>query len=161
MDEFAHVRKLRVGDVVRVPTWTPHSLMHGVRVVEFQTPTYERYIISFAQQVLTQDHWDSAHAIANMQVDTPAAEVLEEVRAGVERIARFDDFNVWRVDLDACETLSLPAHIPYAVCMCLTAATRIGALELHPEQACFVPRAALPGTSISGRGRLLIAAPGL
>ncbi len=25
---------------------------HGVRVVEFQTPTYERFIISFAQRVL-------------------------------------------------------------------------------------------------------------
>ncbi len=161
MDDFAHVRELRVGDVVRVPTWTPHSLLHGVRVVEFQTPTYERYIISFAQQVLTQDHWDSPHAITNMHIDTPSAEVFEEVRAGVERIARFDDFNVWRVDLDACDGLSLAAQLPYAVCMCLTAPACIGELELQPEQACFLPHAALGSTALSGRGKLLVAAPGL
>ena len=161
MDGFAHVRELRVGDVVRVPTWTPHSLLHGVRVVEFQTPTYERYIISFAQQVLTQNHWDSPHAIAHMHVDAPAAEEFEDVSPGVERIARFDDFNVWRADLWDCGELSLPAHIPYAVCMCLTAAVQVGPLSLDAEQACFVPKRAVTDTAIRGSGKVLIAAPGL
>lgn len=161
MDAFADVRALQVGDVVRVPTWTPHSLMHGVRVVEFQTPTYERFIIAFAQQVLTQDHWDSPHAIAHMHLDRPAAEVFEEVQPGVERIARFDDFNVWRIDLASAGQLQLPQHLPYAVCMCLTAETSVSEIQLQAEQACFVPRAALADTLFTGHGRMLIAAPGL
>lgn len=161
MDAFADVRTLRVGDVVRVPTWTPHSLLHGVRVVEFQTPTYERFIISFAQRVLTQNHWDSPHAIANMHLGRPAAEEFETVQPGVERIARFEDFNVWRVDLGACQALTLPQQIPYAVCMSLSGETRVGDIELQAEQACFVPHAALAGTGLAGDGMLLIAAPGL
>jgi len=161
MDDFAHLRQLQVGDVVRVPTWTPHSLLHGVRVVEFQTPTYERFIISFAQQVVTQDHWDSDHAVANMHIDTPAAESFEQVAPGVERIARFDDFNVWRVDLRTAAPLALPAHIPYAVAMCLSESAALGGLELGAEQACFIPRAAMPHTLLQGPGRVLIAAPGL
>lgn len=161
MDAFAAQRKLRVGDVVRVPTWTPHSLLHGVRVVEFQTPTYERYIISFAQQVLTQDHWDSAYAIAHMHVDAPAPEIFEQVQTGVERVAEFTDFNVWRVDLAAAETLRLPTQIPYAVCMTVTGEARVGALTMSPEQACFIPYAAVEETELSGFGQLLIAAPDL
>ena len=73
MESFTRLLDLRVGDVVRVEPYYPHSLQHGVRVVELQTPTYERFIISFAQQVVTQDHWDSEHAIAHMSLD-PAPE---------------------------------------------------------------------------------------
>ena len=92
MDSFTNLLPLRVGDVVRVPTWTPHSLLHGVRVVEFQTATYERFIISFAQQVVTQKHWDSEHAIANMLLEAPPRESFEAVSEGIERIASFSDF---------------------------------------------------------------------
>jgi hypothetical protein len=59
MNSFTGLRALRVGDVVEVPLLVPHALLHGVRTVEFQTPTYERKILSFAQKVLTQDHWDT------------------------------------------------------------------------------------------------------
>lgn len=161
MNDFANMRELRVGDVVRVPTWTPHSLQHGVRVVEFQTPTYERYIISFAQQVLTQGHWDSSHAISHMHIDAPAPEQFEQVAPGVERIASFEDFNVWRADLETASRLQLPEHIPYAVCMCLTGEVSAGTLALTAEHGCYVPYAALPGTTFTGRGKVLIAAPGL
>jgi len=161
MDSFTNLRALRVGDVVRVPTWTPHSLLHGVRVVEFQTATYERFIISFAQQVVTQQHWDSEHAIANMSLEAPAAEIFEAVSEGIERIACFSDFNVWRVDLDAAGRTELPPNIPYAVCMCITGGLRIGSATLQPEQACFVPYAALTEVALSGTGTVLVAAPNL
>ncbi|MEM9620338.1 MAG: hypothetical protein AAF993_01730 [Pseudomonadota bacterium] len=169
MEAFTQMRALSVGDVVRVPTWTPHALQHGVRVVEFQTPTYERYIISFAQKVVTQDHWDSAHAIAHMHLDAPAAEQFEQVGPGIERIASFADFNVWRADLSACGgELTLPKQLPYAVCMSLAQSIQIcgqeptNPLELAAEEACFVPRAALAQLSIRGpHGQVLIAAPGL
>lgn len=161
MNSFAALREIRIGDVVKVPTWTPHSLQHGVRVVEFQTQTYERFIISFAQRVLTQDHWDSAHAIARMHIDAPLAETFEPVTQGVERIARFDDFNVWRVDFALAEAVELPNNIPYAVCMCLAGKIDIGDTTYSPEQACFIPFSAIASTHIQGEGKLLIAAPNL
>ena len=161
MESFTAMRELRLGDIVRVPTWTPHSLQHGVRVVEFQTPTYERYIISFAQQVLTQDHWDSAHAIDNMHLDTPAAETFESVSPGVDRVASFDDFNVWRADLSLAAPLQLSRDIPYAVCMCLSGTVDIGEISLAAEQACFIPFSALKTTTLANAGQVLIAAPNL
>lgn len=160
MERFTATRSLRVGDVVRVPTWTPHALQHGVRVVEFQTPTYERFILSFAQRVLTQNHWDTAHAVARMILDRPLAEEFEEVAPGVQRIARFEDFNVWRVHQHP--ELSLPRDLPYAVCMGLTGESRIGSLILYPEQAGFLPRQSISRTTIdASAAQLLIAAPGL
>ena len=68
MESFTASVPLRVGDVVQVGTGIPHSLQHGVRVFEFQTPTYERNIISFNQKVLTQDHWDSSYAINTLSL---------------------------------------------------------------------------------------------
>ncbi len=161
MDSFAALRPLAVGDVVSVPTWTPHSLLHGVRVVEFQTPTYERYIISFAQEVVTQKHWDSEHAVTHMHIDAPGPELFEAVSPGIERIAKFDNFNVWRVTLSAMQALTLPDTIPYAVCMALDHNVTVGDLSLAAEQACFVPHAAVSQIELSGTGRVLIAAPGL
>lgn len=158
MEAFTEVRELSVGDVIAVPTWTPHSLQHGVRVVEFQTQTYERYIISFAQKVLTQNHWDTAHAVANMHVDAPAAAVFETVSPGVERIARFEDFNVWRCQ--APSDMALPGNIPYLVAMAL-GHTRIGALTLQHEEAALIPRDALANARIDSAHTVLLAAPGL
>ena len=91
MDAFTNLKSLRPSDVVVVPTWTPHALQHGTRVVEFQTAAYERYIISFAQKVLTQDGWDSERAIARLRLDPPADPAFEEVAPRVDRIASFDD----------------------------------------------------------------------
>lgn len=162
MEAFTDFQPLSVADVVKVPTWTPHALQHGVRVVEFQTATYERFIISFAQQVVTQDHWDSAHAIANMQLDTPQAAQFVQIGEGVEQIVTFDDFNAWRCRGNAASFV-LPSHLPYAVCMAIEAGPVVGDLALDAEEACFVPRKAIHnGANIhTGGGTLLIAAPGL
>ena len=158
MEAFTEVRGLHVGDVVAVPTWTPHALQHGVRVVEFQTATYERFIVSFAQKVITQDHWDSEHAIARMHLDRPQEPAFERVAEGVERIARFDHFNVWRANT---ETLTLPSHIPYGVLMNITGSTCVGGLELRKEEACFIPHDALTTTTIETDGQYVVAAPEL
>jgi hypothetical protein len=139
MERFTELRSLQVGDVVVVPNWVPHSLQHGVRVVEFQTPTYERRIISFAQQVLTQDHWDSERAIMGMKLDAPADAPFESPANGWQRLARFEDFSVWRGLVPAGRTLALPAHPSYALCMAVGGPVRIGPLALAEEQAAFVP----------------------
>src|SRR5690606_35807905 len=72
MNSFIALQPLAVGDVVTVPRLVPHALQHGVRVVEFQTPVYERKILSFGQKVLTQEHWDTVEALTlvDMAADT-------------------------------------------------------------------------------------------
>ena len=157
MEAFSVLEDLEVGDVVTVPTWTPHSLQHGVRVVEFQTPVYERLIVSFAQEVVTQDHWDSKQAVERMHLDPPESATFEQVAEGIERVARFEDFNVWRVR--SKEPVNLPADLPYAVVMNLSDTLTIGDLTLDIEEAALIPKRAL--TKPLNGDQFLIAAPGL
>ncbi len=159
MDAFTNLRNLVEGDVVAVPTWTPHALQHGVRVVEFQTPSYERYIISFAQKVLTQRGWDSEYAIARLSLDPPPEPEIRTLAPGIESIASFDDFGVWRTS----HPVHFPAGLPYALCMAIGGTVGIGALRLGADQACLVPAAALPHhpVTIEGNAQCLIAAPTL
>ncbi|MEZ5595448.1 MAG: hypothetical protein R3E84_03510 [Pseudomonadales bacterium] len=163
MERFTHLRPLRVGDVVHVPAWLPHSLLHGVRVVEFQTPTYERLIVSFAQRVLTQHHWDTENAVAHMALGAGEEQPGEAVAPGIDRIARFDHFNVWRATPQAGR-VSLPTTLPYAVVMPTGNRARVGKLILAPEEAAFIPHAALPDCTLVADAEdafLLIAAPTL
>ncbi len=162
MDSFTHVRELRIGDVVHVPTWFPHALQHGVRVVEFQTATYERLIVSFAQQVLTQDHWNSVAAVAGMSLDPGTEQPAEVVTTGIERIARFDHFNVWRANGSAGE-FALPRSLPYAIVMAVGGKVHAGGLVLDAEDACLIPRAAIAHSRlhVAQDAHALLAAPGL
>ncbi len=163
---FTAERALAVGDVVRVPVWVPHSLQPGVRVVEFQTPTYERFIISSSQKVLTQDGWDSAHAIARMNLDTPPDPPPEPVAPGVNRIVRFQEFSVWQARLSGGGEVIPPASLPYAVALCIAGAVDLPGngtdLRLSEGQAALIPATAL-GRPVraAGRANLLLAAPGL
>ncbi len=104
MNSFVANHPLKVGDVVTVPKLVPHALQHGVRVVEFQTPVYERKILSFGQKVLTQSHWDTEDALelANLDFAQLESPELITVTSGlqIERIVNFDDFEVLRVQLD-------------------------------------------------------------
>ena len=163
MEAFTACAPLQAGDVVTVPPWTPHALQHGVRVVEFQTPTYERRIISFAQKVLTQGHWDSEDAIARMSLDPPLPTPFEPVAPGVERVAAFDDFGVWRAALDPHRPAALPTDAPYALCMAIGGEVQVGDLRLAAEEACLAPKASLQRTRLRGEGgtTCVLAAPGL
>lgn len=168
MESFTAMRELAVGDVVVVPTWLPHSLQHGVRVIEFQTPTYERYILSFAQRVLTQPHWDTAEAVPRMRLEAPPAPAFDEVTPGVENIVTFDDFRVWRARLAPGAELALPDHPSYVLCMVVQGEVNLGGLTLAAEEAAFVPAAALAdGGRVSLRNpggndaTVLLAAPDL
>ena len=99
-EDFSVLRSISVGDVIKIPLHVPHALQHGVRVVEFQTPVYERQIISFAQKVLTQKGWDVASAVRLMQLDTPDdAIVPAHHQEGM--IAEFEDFAVYATTLKA------------------------------------------------------------
>ena len=164
--EFTAEKELSVGDVLSVPTWVPHSLQQGVRVIEFQTPTYERHIISSSQRVLTQDGWDSEVAINGMQLDPPADLTPEPVQPGIDRIVRFDEFSVWRTDLNPDQTIKLPPHASYALAICISGRLTLHGphqdLTLEPDQAAFIPASAI-GLPIRAEeaGLALLAGPDL
>jgi mannose-6-phosphate isomerase class I len=144
MDSFTHMRPLAVGDVVVVPLLMPHSLQHGVRTVEFQTPVYERQILSFAQRVLTQDHWDTPAAVEQMRLAPPEPEpfVCLEQEDGVlvERIVDFSDFEVRRVKIEGSQGLNLAPLQDYALVMVVEGDLAVGDASFGPEQALLMPR---------------------
>lgn len=143
MEAFTQLRPLRVGDVVKVPLYLPHSLQHGVRTVEFQTPVYERQILSFGQKVLTQGHWDTREAVSVMALYPPDTEDLEVLGEGdgwrEERIVDFRDFEVRRIALAGGA-----AHTPgplssYALVMVVSGRLGLDGIIHHPEQALLLP----------------------
>ncbi|MEH6568777.1 MAG: hypothetical protein V7709_06875 [Halioglobus sp.] len=144
MDAYSQLRPLRLGDVVKVPLLTPHSLQHGVRTVEFQTPVYERKILSFAQEVLTQSHWDTTEAVEQMHLQTAQPEKFETLFDNdgvfVERIVDFSDFEVRRVRISADAELSLGPMQPYGVIMVVDGRLVLGGQYFGPEEALIVPR---------------------
>ena len=113
MKEFIYHHPLKKGDVVKVPCRVPHSLQHGVRVVEFQTPVYERKILSFGQKVLTQADWDTEEAMTLALTDVAQWEEPELLSPPsdyrLERIVHFDDFQVQR--LTVARTCKIPLNI--------------------------------------------------
>lgn len=142
MENFIAIRPLVVGDVVKVPCFTPHSLQHGVRTVEFQTPVYERKILSFAQKVLTQNHWDTESALPDLVMDLPDEKplvVLEQTKQLLrEQVVEFKDFSVERMTLSSsakwCTTLNT-----YGLVMCLSGSIVLNGVVMMPEQTLLIP----------------------
>lgn len=149
MERFIHVRPVRLGDVVTVPPLTPHGLLHGVRVVEFQTADYERQILSFGQKVLTQDRWDTAEALNGIPLQTPPAPCTPRWAPGpgmsIERLVQFPAFLVLRVVLGPGASFSWSevrravgadhAEQRYALLMCLQGEFGWRAHEAQPIEA--------------------------
>ena len=144
MDSFTHMRPLKVGDVVVVPLLMPHSLQHGVRTIEFQTPVYERKILSFAQKVLTQEHWDTAEAIGQMRLlppeQTPFEILQQEKGVLVERVVDFPDFEVRRIRIEAGSQMQLALAESYGLVMMVEGTLGVDGQDFDPEQAFLLPR---------------------
>ncbi len=142
MNGFTAIKPLATGDVIQVPLLTPHALQHGVRAVEFQTPVYERKILSFAQKVLTQKHWDTVDAAQVMSLDAPARVHLELIARGegylLEQIVDFDDFGVRRLTLEPGSTWSLGPTGLYNLVMSVNGEVTLANTELEAEQSCFL-----------------------
>ena len=124
MESFTAMKPLQLGDVVKVPCFTPHALQHGVRTVEFQTPVYERKILSFGQKVLTQSHWDTERALQLMSLQEPESESLllidQQDGCRIEQVVRFDDFEVLRITLEVetiCDLSVVVMNCAYALFM--------------------------------------------
>jgi hypothetical protein len=144
MERFTHLCPLRVGDVIQMPLLLPHALQHGVRVVEFQTPTYERKIVSFGQKVLTQDHWDSREAVEQMRLVAPAMAAPRSLHhsagVGAEQLVDFPDFEVQRLTLRAGVGQRVEAGSNYALLMVVTGVLELGGERYGAEQALLLPR---------------------
>lgn len=143
MNRFTRLKPLQLGDIVKVPTLLPHSLQHGVRTVEFQTPVYERMILSFAQKVLTQSHWDTREAAALMTLDEPVEPPPQLLAEGTgwrcEQVVEFDDFAVERWSLEPGAAMQLPADPRYRLLMVVQGAITLGTQLIGSEQAALLP----------------------
>ncbi|MBQ0721154.1 MAG: hypothetical protein KBT88_04220 [Gammaproteobacteria bacterium] len=157
MNRFTHMQGLREGDVVKVPCLTPHALQHGVRTVEFQTPVYERKILAFGQKVLTQDHWDTAEAVALMSLQSEAEQPLDvlEESEGLcrEQVVAFDDFQVQRIALSPGARWQILLSERYKLLMVVAGNVGLGdGVTLKAEQAVLLPALGRP-TIVSNCGR--------
>jgi hypothetical protein len=143
MNRFTSLRPLKKGDVIKVPLLVPHSLQHGVRTVEFQTPVYERKILSFAQKVLTQNHWDTEQAVNLMSVDSPPIDdlvVLEQTEAyRLEEVVKFDDFQVRRLIIESGAEYELMPSQQYALLMVVSGQIACQGELLSSEMAVLMP----------------------
>src|SRR5690606_9619112 len=132
--------------VVKVPCFTPHSLLHGVRTVEFQTPVYERKILSFAQKVLTQSHWDTEAAIEQVSLDATAPAHLpvaqEDENARWEQVAQFDDFEVLRLRIAAGGEQRIDTGGRYLLLMAIDGELRANERIVRNEEAFLLPASA-------------------
>jgi hypothetical protein len=157
MNSFTQMRPLSEGDIVQLPCRFPHALQHGVRVIELQTPTYERHILSFAQKVLTQDHWDSEAAIAEMRLDIPPPEeprvLVQEPDCTIERVVEFDAFSVRRVRLAPGVRLTLSKTPPHTLCIAVSGEVTLGNATLADQSACLVPQSATRRTLLNTGAR--------
>ena len=100
MNSYIGSYPVKKGDVISINNLIPHSLQHGIRCIEFQTPVYERLIISFTQKVIRQNHWDTKKAIRVMKKAFPYKQKLKKLKQtnyfDIELICRFKDFKVVR-----------------------------------------------------------------
>jgi hypothetical protein len=144
MDRFTHLRSLRVGDVLQVPLLLPHALLHGVRVIEFQTPSYERKILSFGQKVLTQDHWDTREAVERMLLAPPPAALPQrELKAAgvwVERIIDFPDFEGERISIQPGVSWLAPVETTYRLLIVVSGGLEAEGGRYGAENALLLPR---------------------
>lgn len=162
MEAFTHFRSIKVGDVIRVEPFFPHALQHGVRVIEFQTASYERFILSFGQKVLTQSHWDTETALAQAILDMPPEEEFTLLPAPpgtrLEVIAEFSAFRAIRMTVAAGTTVALPESDDYRLLICASGDLTLSGGALNAEEAVLIPapagvnsdKAALTLTSNTG-----------
>lgn len=165
MDSYTNLVPLKLGDVVRIPCFVPHSLLHGVRTIEFQTPVYERKILSFGQKVLTQASWDTEDAMRLIKTDNPELQPFEIIMQSeqllVEKIVDFDDFEVLRIRLSPGAVYTHISTAKYALAIGVMGHCTVGALTLKEEEACLIPADTKSNISLSAgsTGLILLSLP--
>ena len=131
VEAFMRSVALLPGDAVTIPPRTPHSLRRGVSVIEFQTPTFERSILAASQPLATQACWDSAAAVASMDLSCQPA-VIPAGDAPVAVIAETPAFRVSRCRLRDRATFPVA---PWSVGWVVRGRVRLGGARLGPGTA--------------------------
>jgi mannose-6-phosphate isomerase class I len=163
MNSFSALQDLRQGDIVQVHPHTPHSLQHGVRVIEFQTPHYERYILSFAQKVVTQAYWDTEKALDHVKLDSNIE--IEQSNANATNvksiIADFEEFTATRILLKPGMNWTLNVGT-YSLVIGVQGTVTIGNRPMQPEDGYYIAGPSQPVSicnSSSVAATFLIATP--
>ena len=143
MNQFTQLVDITEGDVLTVEPFVPHSLQHGVRVIEFQTPHYERHILSFGQEVITQTHWDTRTALDRVIIEQVERRPPVARHADKDIIADFDAFQVERMTLASRESASISCK-QYKLIMGVTGTCQIDGRSIAPETAWFLPASNQP-----------------
>ena len=139
---------VREGDIVSFPVFQIHSLQHGIKVIEFQTPHYERLIVMFSQKVITQDHWDSERALKIMipEVYNPPKpkQLLKSEGFSLERFVDFPQFTADRLILQPKISWNDQLRNQYHILIAISGKGKIiteGGLSIHfnREEALFLP----------------------
>jgi len=108
MNQFTQRFQLQLGDLVEVPPGLPHALQHGVEVLEFQTPVYERSILSFEQQTLTQNYWDTEAVLNQLSLEDAKDRIHPEKElVNKSVVARFDNTSLYCIRLKAGATFRI------------------------------------------------------
>jgi len=166
MNRFTRLLPVRRGDVIAIPRRLPHALQHGVRVVEFQTPEYERMILSFGQKVLTQPHWDTCEAVPLMDLvpaPLPVPTLLEQAPSvRVEQLGAFPEFEVYRATIAAGTDWVWDSGASYSLALVVGGELVVAGESYTPEQALLFPRAwrgSLGARQGAARLEILLARP--
>ena len=138
MNKFTKLHDIKIGDAIKVEPYIPHSLQHGVRVVEFQTPHYERYILSFGQKVITQDHWDTKAALMKARISEARIEKPKKLDVFQDIVADFEEFNVTRAVLPSKSELKIEEK-GYCLIIGISGETKLGSIKVKNEKAFFIP----------------------
>lgn len=171
LDCFTERRELRPGDVVVVPPLIPHSLQHGVTVLEFQTAWFERLIIAASQPVATQAHWDTRDAIEAASLEAVTLPDITTVQSSdgcrIEQLASTPAFGVRRITLDPGAATLVTGPLPYAVTAGMLGTLNVGGIDLVADETCLLPGETLgkPGIRFENPtdtpASCVVAAPGL
>ena len=139
---------VKIGDIVSFPVLQMHSLQHGIKVIEFQTPHYERLIVMFAQKVLTQNHWDTEEALKKMLLEVykqPQLEILHKSSGLlVERFVDFPKFTADRICLEKNKSWEDKLDGKYQLLITISGQATIFPVDAKPlilnlEESLFLP----------------------
>tara|TARA_A100001037_G_C15103993_1_gene615427 strand:+ start:159 stop:1400 length:1242 start_codon:yes stop_codon:yes gene_type:complete len=144
MNRFTQLQTIVEGTVVDVPPLFPHSLPHGVQVIEFQTPTYERMVIAASQPVVTQEQWDSSEAINKIHTGSIKVSKAPLTKKKIAPISSPFGFQTWIVTLEPNEEILFDPNLAYAITFTLSGVVDVGGLIQQNHKAIFVPRPSLP-----------------
>ena len=144
MNTFTNMVSISEGAIIDVPPLIPHSLQHGVQVLELQTPSYERMIISASQPLATQEAWDSEKAID--EINLSSATIYKQTRSekGFIPVASPKGFGAWKIPIEPGDTHLFEADLAYGICVTMDGSSIIEGLPQKKNEACFVPSSSLP-----------------